>query len=203
VELRSHRLVLRPLRVHDFEQWSEVRVRCADWLSQWEPFRDPGSPDPTRDRYAFAARCNARYRERQLGTGYANGLFHDGHFVGEINVSNAQRGPFQSAQIGYWVDERWAGHGFVPEGLTSVFADGFDRVGLHRFEIAIIPRNTSSLRVVEKLGVRFEGVAERYLEINGTWEDHARFAITAEEWEERRTELLAFSAGRRSLDATG
>ena len=203
MELCSHRLVLRPLAVRDFEQWSEVRVRCADWLGQWEPRRAAGSPDPASDRHAFAARCNARDRERQLGTGYANGLFHHDEFVGEINVSNAQRGPFQSAQIGYWVDQRWAGHGFVPEGLTTVFADCFDRVGLHRLEIAIIPRNASSLRVVEKLGVRFEGVAERYLEINGTWEDHARFAMTSEEWDERRAELLAPTSSRPPLDATG
>ena len=117
-------------------------------------------------------------------------MFHNGCFVGEVNISNAQRGPFQSAQVGYWVDERWAGKGFVPEGLVMVLGDAFDRLGLHRIEIAIIPRNARSLRVVEKLGIRFEGVAERYLEINGVWEDHARFAITSEEWAERRAELV-------------
>jgi [ribosomal protein S5]-alanine N-acetyltransferase len=44
--------------------------------------------------------------------------------------------------------------------------------------------------VVEKLEIRNEGVAERYLEINGTWEDHVRYAITVEEWIERRDELV-------------
>ncbi len=58
-------------------------------------------------------------------------------------------------------------------------------------QIAIIPRNSASRRVVEKLNVRNEGVAERYLEINGAWEDHVRYAITAEEWEKRADELLA------------
>jgi len=43
--------------------------------------------------------------------------------------------------------------------------------------------------VVEKLGLRCEGTAERYLEINGVWEDHLRYAITVEEWEVRREEL--------------
>jgi ribosomal-protein-alanine N-acetyltransferase len=45
--------------------------------------------------------------------------------------------------------------------------------------------------VVEKLKIRDEGIAERYLEINGTWEDHVRYAITAEEWQQRRDDLLA------------
>jgi ribosomal-protein-alanine N-acetyltransferase len=56
-------------------------------------------------------------------------------------------------------------------------------------QIAIIPRNGNSRRVVEKLGVRQEGVAERYLEINGVWEDHLRYAITVEEWMERGEKL--------------
>jgi ribosomal-protein-alanine N-acetyltransferase len=43
---------------------------------------------------------------------------------------------------------------------------------------------------VEKIGIRAEGVAERYLEINGTWEDHIRFAMTAEEWDERADDLV-------------
>jgi ribosomal-protein-alanine N-acetyltransferase len=44
---------------------------------------------------------------------------------------------------------------------------------------------------MEKLRVREEGVAVRYLEINGTWEDHIRYGITVEEWNERREEFVA------------
>ena len=71
----------------------------------------------------------------------------------------------------------------------AVFAHAFDRAGLHRLEISIIPRNQSSRRVVEKLGIRYEGLAEGYLRIAGAWEDHMRFGITSEEWEQRREEL--------------
>ena len=91
--------------------------------------------------------------------------------------------------MGYWVDEAVAGHGYVPEAVVVALAFAFDELELHRIEISIIPRNHRSLRVVEKLGIRREGVAERFLQINGAWEDHARFAITAEEWVLRRDEL--------------
>jgi ribosomal-protein-alanine N-acetyltransferase len=70
---------------------------------------------------------------------------------------------------------------------TARFA--FEDLQLHRIQIAIIPRNRASRRVVDKLGIREEGVALRYLEINGEWEDHVRYAITAEEWDERAAEL--------------
>jgi ribosomal-protein-alanine N-acetyltransferase len=65
----------------------------------------------------------------------------------------------------------------------------FKAISLHRVAISIIPRNTASRRVVEKLGIRQEGVAERFLEIDGVWEDHARYAITSEEWSVREFEL--------------
>jgi ribosomal-protein-alanine N-acetyltransferase len=191
VVLKGRRITLRPLAVADFNQWHEVRTRSADWLTKWEPRRPPGAPDVVDSRAAFAARCRARDRERQLGAGYGFGIFHGPRFCGEININGVQRGPFQNAYVGYWVDEACAGQGLVPEAVVVVARHAFEELGLHRLQIAIIPRNTASRRVVEKLKIRDEGVAVRYLEINGVWEDHIRFAITLEEWRERRAELLA------------
>jgi ribosomal-protein-alanine N-acetyltransferase len=188
--LIGRRVVLRPLVVEDFPAWREVRRRNADWLLKWEPHRTPGAPDPVENRDAFAVRCGARQRERQLGTGFGYGIFVEGHFAGEINLSIVQRGPFQSAYVGYWIDEALAGNGYMPEALVCVCRAAFEELHLHRVQISIIPRNTPSRRVVEKLKIRDEGIAQRYLEINGTWEDHIRYAMTVEEWEERREELL-------------
>ena len=188
--LTGRRMVLRPLVLEDFAQWREVRRRNADWLIKWEPMRVAGAPDPVESRDAFAVRCGARQRERQLGTGFGYGIFVGGHFAGEINLSIVQRGPFQSAYVGYWVDEACAGQGYMPEAVVCLARAAFDDLHLHRIQISIIPRNTASRRVVEKLGIRDEGVAQRYLEINGVWEDHIRYAVTKEEWEERREELL-------------
>ena len=190
LELAGQRIILRTLRESDFEPWHEVRVRCRDWLVPWEP-RPAGAPPPTEDRASFAARCALRERERQIGSGYGFGIFVGGRFVGELTLSSIQRGPFQSASIGYWVDQAWAGQGLVPEAVVVTLRFAFEMLGLHRVEISIIPRNTASRRVVEKLDLRLEGVSERFLEIDGEWEDHVRYAMTAEEWQQRRLPLLA------------
>lgn len=195
LELTGHRVTLRTLVEADYDAWYEVRRRCRDWLVPWEP-RPKGAPPPAEDRGSFAARCAIRERERQLGSGYGFGIFVGGRFCGEITLSSIQRGPFQSASIGYWIDEAEAGHGYVPEGVVMVLHFAFEAIDLHRVEISIIPRNRSSLRVVEKLGIRREGVAERFLEIDGKWEDHVRFAMTSEEWMTRRGELLGRWLGR-------
>lgn len=188
--LLGRRLLMRPLQVGDFAQWSEVRVRNDEWLTRWEPARPAGAPDIVRDRGAFALRCHSREREWQLGTGYGFGVFVGGQFCGEINLNSVQRGPFQNAYMGYWIDEARAGNSYTPEGVLLLLRYAFEELGLHRIQISIVPRNTASRRVVEKLDVRCEGLAERYLEINGTWEDHLRFAMTLEEWDERGPALV-------------
>ncbi|MBV9932813.1 MAG: GNAT family N-acetyltransferase [Actinobacteria bacterium] len=190
LELHGRRIMLRPLTTGDFEEWREVRRRCKDWLEKWEPRPLPGHPDVTEDRRAFAASCGARDRERQLGTGYGFGIFVDDRFAGAINLSSIQRGPFQNAYVGYWIDEAQAGNGYVPEAAVVVLRFAFDELALHRVQIAIIPRNKASRRVVDKLAIRDEGTALNYLEINGVWEDHIRYAITAEEWGARRAEFM-------------
>lgn len=190
--LLGQRVLLRPLVVDDFAQWNEVRLANEEWLTQWEPRRIAGQPDVVRSRQAFSSRCSARGRERQLGTGFGFGVFVEKRLIGEMNVSSLQRGPFQNAYVGYWVDQRMAGRGYIPEALVVAMEFAFEDLRLHRLQIAIIPRNGPSRRVVEKLGIRLEGMAERYLEINGVWEDHLRYAITSEEWFERKSEMAAW-----------
>jgi ribosomal-protein-alanine N-acetyltransferase len=188
--LFGRRVLLRPLTASDFGAWQEVRRRNADWLTKWEAQRVQGQPDVVEDRDAFAVRCSARQRERQLGTGYGFGIFVNGDFAGEINLTAVQRGPFQSAYVGYWIDEKHAGNGYMPEAVIVLAQFAFDELSLHRMQISIIPRNRASRRVVEKLGIREEGIAVRYLEINGMWEDHVRYGLTIEEWEEGREKWL-------------
>jgi ribosomal-protein-alanine N-acetyltransferase len=191
-ELIGARVLLRPLRIDDWEAWRDVRLRCRAWLEKWEPRPDLGAADPVGDREAFRARCGAWERQRHFDAAYGFGLFLvDGRFAGEVSLGSVQRGPFQMGYIGYWIDQALAGNGYVPEGVVLLMRYGFDALDLHRLEAAIVPRNDASRRVAEKLGMRDEGTATRFLQIQGVYEDHVRYAITAEEWRERRAQLTA------------
>ena len=188
--LHGRRVLLRPLREGDYGSWVEVRRRCREWLVKWEP-RSAFATHLPEDERSFVSRCVVRDRERQMGVGFGFGIFLDQRFVGEITLSSIARGPLQSGFIGYWIDEAVAGQGLMPEAVVVLLQFAFEVQRLHRVEINIIPRNAASRRVVEKLGLRFEGVAERYLEIDGAWEDHAHYAITAEEWSDRAPQLVS------------
>lgn len=187
--LLGRRVMLRPLVAADFAAFSEVRRRNGRWLTDWEPLRPAVTADPAENEEAFTRRCDVRERERAAGNAYSFGIFVDSILVGEINLNGVTRGSMQSATIGYWMDKERAGHGYVPESVVVLSRFAFEDLRLHRLEICIIPRNHNSLRVVEKLGWRHEGRAERFLEINGVWEDHDRFGFTIEEWQDRGAEL--------------
>ena len=188
LELPGRRVRICTMVESDYAAWLEVRNHCRDWLVPWEP-RSKGAPLPPEDEASFVARCAMRERERQMGTGFGFGIFVDGRFAGEVTLSSIQRGPFQNGSIGYWVDERLAGLGLVPESVVVVLQFAFETLRLHRVEVAIIPRNTASRRVAAKLGLRDEGTALGFLEINGEWEDHVRYAVTSEEWAVRGPQL--------------
>jgi len=196
LRLYGRRIVLRPLVAQDFAAWSEVRRRNGDWLTRWEPMRLPHQPDAEENREVFAARCTARERERHAGTQYSFGIFVDGAFAGEINLNNVIRGAMQSATIGYWIDRARAGNSYMSEAVVVLADFAFEELNLHRLEVCIIPRNMNSRRVMEKLHIREEGVAKRFLEINGNWEDHVRYGLTVEEWHERRNDYAREWLGR-------
>jgi [ribosomal protein S5]-alanine N-acetyltransferase len=189
--LRGQRVELRPLKSDDWEAWREVRIRSRSWLEPWEPLAEPGASDPVTDPEAFKARCGAWERQTQFDAAYGFGIFvrKGGPFIGEVSLGSVQRGPFQSANVGYWIGEEHAGQGFMPEAVAVLLRFAFEDLGLHRIEAAIVPRNARSRRVAEKLGMREEGTSERFLQIRGVWEDHVRYAITTEEWAERRREI--------------
>jgi ribosomal-protein-alanine N-acetyltransferase len=69
----------------------------------------------------------------------------------------------------------------MPLALAAACDHAFVGLGLHRVEVNIRPENTASLRVVEKLGFRDEGLRQRYLHIDGAWCDHRSFALTTED----------------------
>ena len=165
------------MRYRDARAWDEVRRRNRDWLVPW----DATSPDPRAAPVSFRALVRRYNAQARLGEALPWLLTVDGTLAGQVNVAGIVRGSALSAHIGYWIAREHAGHGYVPTGVALAIDHCFFVLGLHRVEINIRPENVASLRVVQKLGLRSEGLRERYLHIDGDWRDHLCFAITVEE----------------------
>jgi ribosomal-protein-alanine N-acetyltransferase len=169
---------IRPLELADAPALLALRVRNRAFLEPWEPLRDERF-------FTLAAQeeaARAAVRERDEGRALPFAIEVDGAVAGGVNLNVIVRGVFDNAYLGYWLDERQGGRGFTTEAVRRAVTHAFGAAGLHRVQAAVIPRNAPSLRLLEKLGFREEGFAERYLCINGVWEDHRVFAVTREEW---------------------
>jgi ribosomal-protein-alanine N-acetyltransferase len=177
VTLREGRVGLRPIRQRDSAGWSEIRRANAGWLAPWEAT----APRPARGDVSFRTMVRHLRAEARDGRMLPFVVTYDGRLVGQLTVGGITWGSLCSAHVGYWVDARLAGRGIIPTAVALAVDHGFFALGLHRIEVNIRPENAASLRVVEKLGFRDEGVRLAYLHIDGGWRDHRTFALTVDE----------------------
>lgn len=167
---------LRIAKMRDSKSLEKLILGNRSWLRPWEA-TNPGAPN------SFDVRSQLRGLIRQLDdeSGMPFVIEVQGAVQGQLNVANILYGSVSSAVIGYWVSPEVAGRGVAPTSVALVTDYLMNQVGLHRVEIDIRPENSASLRVIEKLGFRYEGIKQRYIHINGEWRDHYIFALTAEE----------------------
>lgn len=161
----------------------EHRAEYVRVLTLSEPLHAPWSPArPPGD--SFEALFERQLEKAASGTCWKGiGLLPDGRIGGCFNCNEIVRGPFQNAYAGWMVNAEVANQGVATAGVRALLAYAFSEegLGLHRVQANIIPRNRPSVRVAEKAGFRLEGLARRYLQIAGVWEDHAMYARTSEE----------------------
>ena len=170
-------VIFRPLHIKDRRQWEALRAENIEWLRPWEAT----SPEPTAAGLSF--RQLLRQFDREAGEGRLQPFVieTEGRLVGQMHLFGIAWGSLRSASAGYWVAQSVAGQGIVPFALAAACDHAFLVLGLHRVEVNIRPENTASLRVVEKLGFREEGLRRLYLHIDGQWRDHRSFALTTED----------------------
>ena len=173
---RHGAVAIRLIRPRDARTLQHELISNRAWLRQWEATNPEGSG--TLDMRSSVRRLLQQHRE---GSGVPYVMEYDGQIAGQLNVWGMARGSLSSASIGYWVSERFAGRGITPTAVALCTDIGFREMRLHRMEICIRPENRSSLRVVQKLGFRYEGMRRRYIHIDGDWRDHYAFALVRED----------------------
>jgi ribosomal-protein-alanine N-acetyltransferase len=162
--------------MRDWKRIEALQLEHREWFRPWEATNPDGPMN-------FDFRALVRNSLRQLNDEASLPLVieYQGQLVGQLTVSNILHGSASTAYIGYWISPTVAGKGITPIAVALATDYMFKVVGLHRIEIDIRPENQASLRVVEKLGFRFEGTKKGFIHINNAWRDHSVFALTADE----------------------
>lgn len=172
--LTRERVTLRFPKLSDFRAWRELRTANSAFLAPWEPQRH----DEQISRESFRERV--RWSHQNFSKGSALGLFilrtSDKQLMGAISLDSIKRGPSMSATVGYWLGQDYAGQGYMSEALKLVVTYAFTELDLSRIEAATLEENTSSRKLLERNGFRYEGVARSYMQIDGRWRPHVLYA---------------------------
>ncbi len=168
---------LRPLSHREQRVWRRLRSQNAEWLAPWEA----SSPDGGDLVRGYASMVRQLNRNARRGLALPLAIEVDGDLAGQVSVGGVAWGSLRSCAVGYWVGQDVAGRGVAPTAVALATDHCLFTLGLHRVEVNIRPENHASLRVVEKLGFRDEGLRERFLHIDGAWRDHRTFALTVED----------------------
>lgn len=178
---------LRPPVIGDYGAWAELRTLSRAHLVPWEP----AWPRDDLTKSAYRRRIKHYQREARDDLGYAFLLFSSegDRMIGGVTLSNVRRGVTQSAMLGYWLGLPHVGRGFMTAAVRAILPHAFETLRLHRVEAAVQPGNAASAGVLRRTGFTEEGLARRYLKINGQWQDHLLFAILAEDWMTREVRV--------------
>ncbi len=170
---------LRVPEMADYETWAALRLESRAFLVPWEP----AWPQDDLTRTAFRSRVKRYIRDIESDSAYPFFVFRadDDRLMGAITLSNVRRGVAQAGSVGYWIGSSFVRQGYMTSALTALMPFAFGHLHLHRIEAACLPVNQASIRLLTKCEFRQEGLARRYLKINGRWEDHLLFARLADD----------------------
>jgi [ribosomal protein S5]-alanine N-acetyltransferase len=174
ITLESERLKMVSLDSTDTEQFFDFLIRNKEYFRRWSPAYEKNYFSV----WYHKAWLESIEKEMKEGRQIKFGAYlksNPNRIVGTVSFSNIIKGIFQSCFLGYRVDEHETKKGYASEAIAKCTEYMFGEIKIHRIEANIMPSNTPSIRVMEKLGFENEGLAKKYLKVNGVWEDHFHY----------------------------
>lgn len=174
--MRTSRTVIRLLNVEEAELLLRYRVENREHLAPWEPLRTEAHYTIEGCRLTIEAGLEAARSDR----GYPFAVLKPdaSEMLASFTFANVVRGVFQACHLGYGMARRHEGEGLMFEALDAALPYAFGPLDFHRVMANYMPRNDRSGRLLARLGFEKEGLAKRYLKIDGLWEDHVLTAKT-------------------------
>ena len=141
--VRGDGITLRPAEMRDYEEWVALRERSRTFLVPWEPIW----PADDLTRAAFRRRVRAHTEEIERDEAYPFFIYDDNEaLVGGITIGQVSRGVAQTATLGYWMGQPYAGCGYMSRAVRAAAHYCFITLRLHRLEAACLPHNEASSR---------------------------------------------------------
>ena len=177
-ELETQRLLLRPMKVCDSaDMFAYAKDPEVTRYLLWRPHADVGY---TRRYLEY---LGGRYR---IGAHYEWALIHreTGRMIGTCGFAKIDTA-HNCAELGYVLNPAFRGQELILEAARCVIRFGFSVLGLHRIEARYMVENVASRRVMDKLGMTFEGVQRGAMLVKGSYRDIGVCAMLASDFGEK------------------
>lgn len=177
--LRTERLIIRRFRLEDAPAFAAYRSDPD--VARYQSWSAPFALD------AAQALVTAFTEDDPLRPGwfqYALETVAENALIGDIGVNLHENR--KQAEIGFSLASSWQGHGYAFEAVSAMLDHLFVERRLHRVSAESDARNTSSARLLERLGFTREGLRRQHTWIKGEWTDELLFGLLAEDWLSRR-----------------
>jgi ribosomal-protein-alanine N-acetyltransferase len=171
LSIKGRNIKIQVLTQGNAEEVLDFQLRNREFLRQFEPSRDESFYTLDNQKHNLTE----SYKQFLNGNGINFGIYKDSKFIGKIRISNIVMGVFKNAFIGYSIDEKQQGNGYMKEAVKLVVEYAFEELELHRIEATTLIDNEKSQRVLRSCGFKELGISEEYLYINGSWRDHMVF----------------------------
>lgn len=158
----------RLLQAEDAAALAAAYRRNRNHLEPWEPARGPSYFTEQGQRNDI----RRKLRELDLGLAWPLVITDGDEIIGTLTLMSIARGALQSANVGYWVDQRHVGRGIATASLRWAAELAQQDLSLHRLQAGTLLHNVASQAVLRRVGFTEIGVAERYIKIAGRWQDH-------------------------------
>ena len=178
IYLKGKNVIIKNLTPAYAEDVFEYYKRNKIHLEHFEPMRDNEFYTLEFQRKILIE----SYKQYLNGTNIDMGIFVDENLIGKIKISNIVHGSFKSGIIGYSLDEEYCGKGYMSEAIDMVLKYAFEECELHRIEASALINNEKSRNVLRRCGFKLIGVNEKYLLIDGRWQDHATYYLVKEDF---------------------
>jgi len=179
-QLETKQLCLRPVSQEDLAYIHDLHL-----LEESDRYNTLGIPkDLNETRTVLRGYLEGNYGANRSFYTYSILLKETEEFVGLISL-NLGKSHYRNADVWYKIHPESWGKGYATEALHAVLSLGFDTLGLHRIEAGSAVGNIGSLRVMEKVGMKREGIKRKNLPLKDGWSDNHEYAILDEEWKAR------------------
>ena len=123
----------------------------------------------------------------------------DGRLIGTIDIFKSPA--HNAAEIGYAIGKDYWGRGYVTEAAAAVVQLGFEPVGLNRIEARCNPANVGSARVMEKIGMSYEGTIREQVFVKGSYVDLKLYSILEREYHAGKDRVVQGDITHQRVDA--